>query len=626
MSCPFRRLRDLTTKANPVGRGGFSGRIGRVIGQRHFAEGVLALQLLVTCAGWYVFESQMASWLPHIIIVPAGVVINLLLYYIIHSLTRREKAIAAKAAAMSEEIRRSAERYRAVVDTAVDAIVLADQRGTITSFNRAAEKIFGYAAHEVLGRSVHVLMDGDQATAHDRQMSRFVETGAAHVVGISREVEGRRKDGTAFPLLLSLASWRSGPDEIGFTAIMRDITEQKNAQRALEKSEHQLQTIMDCATDFAIFQVDLSRRIVKWNKGTEHILGYSAAELDGLSADRLFLEEDLKDGIPKKIAESAIRRGHQETECWHLRKDGRIFWGSGVVQPIFDGAEVTGMAVVLRDTTSQRAGTELIQLAKEQAEIAVWRESELRARIEASNQELKTANEGLQKFASIVAHDLRAPLKRIDGFINALREDCGDRIGAEGHEMLTRINHGAVRMKLMLDSMLDYSRYNARALSGKTADLASVVSGVIDNCDFQGFEPCIKVNVGAIPQLPGDPLLLAHVFQNLIGNAIKFRRDDDLRIDIDVIPGPDEICVSVADNGIGIEPQFADRVFDMFCRLHNDDEYEGIGIGLTVCRKIVNDHGGRIWVDKTYQRGARIVMTLPCANDNVEAQRSVDAA
>ena len=142
----------------------------------------------------------------------------------------------------------------------------------------------------------------------------------------------------------------------------------------------------------------------------------------------------------------------------------------------------------------------------------------------------------------------------------------------------------------------------------------------------RGFEPCIKVNVGDIPQLPGGPLLLAHVFQNLIGNAIKFRRGDDLRIDIDVMPGPQEVCVSVTDNDIGIEPQFADRVFDMFCRLHNDDEYESPGIGLTVCRKIVNDHGGRIWVDKNYQGGARIVMTLPCANDNVKAQRSVEAA
>ena len=611
MSCPFRILRGRTTSnVSRVGRIGRGSYLSRITDFRFFAECVLASLLLVTGVGWYVFRHEMAFWLP-LVIVPAGVVINLLLYFIIHSLTRREKAIATKAAALSAEIQRSAERYRAVVDTAVHAIVLADERGIITSFNRAAEAIFGYAAYEVLGRNVHVLLEQTEAAAHDDHIRRFVETGNAHVVGINREVEGRRKDGTLFPLYLSLASWRSGPNEVGYTAIMRDITEEKNAQRALEKSEHQLQTIMDCATDFAIFQIDLKRRIIKWNKGTEHILGYSAEELDRLDTDRLFLEEDLKDGLPKRIAASAIGRGRQETECWHLRKDGRIFWGSGVVQPIYDGSRVIGLTVVMRDTTPQHAGAELQRLAKEQAEAAAWRESELRGRIEASNQELRCANEGLQKFASIVAHDLRAPLKRIDAFIDALREDYGGQLGDEGNEILARINRGAVRMKLMLDSMLDYSRYNAKAFSGKTADLASVINGVIENCDFQGFESFIKINIDGVAQLPGNSLLLAHVFQNLIGNAIKFRRGDDLRIDIDVTPGLHEYSVSVTDNGIGIEPQFADRVFDMFCRLHNEDEYEGTGIGLTVCRKIVNDHGGCIWVDQSYDGGARIVMTLP---------------
>ena len=429
-----------------------------------------------------------------------------------------------------------------------------------------------------------------------------------------------------FHCICRCASWRSGPDEIGFTAIMSDVTEQRNAQRALEKSERQLQTFMDCATDFAIYQLDLEHRIVKWNKGAEAILGYSAAEMDGLHIDRLFPEEDVLEGRPGLILAHATTYGRQETEGWQLRKDGRIFWASGVVQPIFDGSEVTGMAVILRDQTSRRAGAELVQLAKEQAESAASKESELRSTIEASNLELKAANEGLQKFASIVAHDLRAPLKRIDAFIDALREVYGGQLGGDGNEILTRINRGAVRMKLMLDSMLDYSRYNAKAFSGKTADLPKVIKDVIDNCDFQQFESHIRVNANDVPHLKGDPILLAHVFQNLISNAIKFRRDDGLRIDIDVRSGPKLVTVCVTDNGIGIEPHFADQVFDMFYRLHNEDEYEGTGIGLTVCCKIINDHRGRIWADKSYEGGRRIILTLLPANDEPVAQPSLTAA
>ena len=261
----------------------------------------------------------------------------------------------------------------------------------------------------------------------------------------------------------------------------------------------------------------------------------------------------------------------------------------------------------------------MLELAKEQAETTIQMESELREKIENSNFELKAANEGLQKFTSIVAHDLRAPLRRIDAFTDALREDCAGQLDENGNEILTRINRGVSRMKLMLDAMLDYSRYNAKAISGKTAELSSVIDHVIESCDFQQFESRIHVNVRGVPRLKGDPILLAHVFQNLIGNSIKFRRDDDLRIDIDATSTEKQVTISVADNGIGVEPHFADQVFDMFYRLHDEDEYEGTGIGLTVCRKIINDHGGRISIDKNYEGGTRVVMTLFPARDDEQA-------
>ena len=153
----------------------------------------------------------------------------------------------------------------------------------------------------------------------------------------------------------------------------------------------------------------------------------------------------------------------------------------------------------------------MLELAKEQAETTIQMESELREKIEYSSFELKAANEGLQKFTSIVAHDLRAPLRRIDAFTDALREDCAGQLDEDGNEILTRINRGVSRMKLMLDAMLDYSRYNAKAISGKTAEPSSVIDHVIESCDFQQFESRIHVNVRGVPRLKGDPILLAHV-------------------------------------------------------------------------------------------------------------------
>lgn len=186
------------------------------------------------------------------------------------------------------------------------------------------------------------------------------------------------------------------------------------------------------------------------------------------------------------------------------------------------------MAVVLQDRTKQRDNDETLRLAKEQAEAAAFVESHLRGEIEAANIDLVAANRGLQQFTSIVAHDLRAPLKRIDAFMIALREDYTDRLDDEGKEMMTRVSRGAARMELMLDSLLDYSRYNADAIGGKSADLAHIVKGVIESCDFDTVESKININVADAPRVKGDPLLLAHVFQNLIGNAIKFRRGEQV--------------------------------------------------------------------------------------------------
>ena len=616
MSRPVHELRPRTGLGVVRGRVARSvGRLIRVIDQSPVTA--LTFVLISVCAAWYYSSHENIDVLQSLL-AAAAIIIFLLTCIVLN--TRRLNKSTVKAELLSGEIKHNDALYRAVVDTAADAIILADQRGTVLSFNRAAEQIFGYSEKEVMRQNVRILMPEDQWTAHQGYLKRSRETKAPHIVGVGRVVEGRRKDGTLFPLHLSIAEWNSGADEIGFTAILRDITLQQQVQQALIESESQIRLIMDCATDYAIYQIDLDDRMVKWNKGTERILGYSTDELRGFDINRLFPHG--KTGETECVQATApIDLERYETEGWRVRKDGSRFWASGVVQPILDStAKVIGMAVVLQDRTKQRDNDETLRMAKEQAEAAAFVESNLRGEIEAANIDLVSANRGLQQFTSIVAHDLRAPLKRIDAFMTALREDYTDRLDDEGKEMMTRVSRGAARMELMLDSLLDYSRYNADAIGGKSADLAHVVKGVIESCDFETVESKININVADAPRVKGDPLLLAHVFQNLIGNSIKFRRGEQVCIDIDAMASGDVVLMSVTDNGIGIEPRFADQVFDMFARLHDEDEYEGTGIGLTVCRKIVTDHGGRIWIDPDYDAGTRIYVTLQPAAGERQAE------
>ena len=257
----------------------------------------------------------------------AGMAIFLLFCFVVKTRLRL-KSTAAKTALMSGEIKRGGELYRAVVDNAADAIVLADQRGIVLTFNRAAERIFGYS--EVGSRWP------ERQIAHPaRSMGNPSEESGAivstsdipHIPGIGRVVDGRRKDGTLCPLHLSMAEWSNGPDEVGVTAILRDITKPLQVQQALVESERRIRQIVDCATDYAIYQLDLDDRMVKWNTGTERILGYSAEELDGMDFRRFFPDEFTGELEAEQTAIAPLDLEGHETDGWMLRRDGNRFLG-----------------------------------------------------------------------------------------------------------------------------------------------------------------------------------------------------------------------------------------------------------------------------------------------------------
>ena len=268
-----------------------------------------------------------------------------------------------------------------------------------------------------------------------------------------------------------------------------------------------------------------------------------------------------------------------------------------------------------------------LRSAKEKAEQAALNEVALRTSTQESNAKLKVANDGLLKFTSIVAHDLRSPLKRIESFIGILRDDYRKAFDEEGKDILVRIERGSTRMRLMLDSLHNYAKYSDVSIQGKTANITKVVENAIENLGEEIGDARIKIDVGANCSVRGDSILLGHVVQNLISNSVKFRGKSQPEISIATKSLVDDlVALSVSDDGIGIEPEYADKVFDMFARLHNEDEYEGTGIGLAVCKKIVVDHGGDIRVDTSWREGTRIILTLQLATDEeLKIQESLAA-
>ena len=267
--------------------------------------------------------------------------------------------------------------------------------------------------------------------------------------------------------------------------------------------------------------------------------------------------------------------------------------------------------------------TDELHLAKVRAERSAEQEILMRKRAQQVSQSLQDSNLELTRFASIIAHDLRAPLKRIECFVDVLNEDFDEQLSIEGRDVAERIKKNSSRMRSMLDSLHEYTKVGNSRIKKERINLREIVAETVTTFRDIGYSEDMKCLVPDDLEILGDHNLIQNVLQNLIGNSIKFRGEKPLSITISGHRTADgTIELSIEDNGIGIEPQFAAKVFEMFTRLQNEELFEGSGIGLAVCRKIVRDHGGEISVCTDKRDGTLILMKFP----ELEKERPRSAA
>jgi PAS domain S-box-containing protein len=376
--------------------------------------------------------------------------------------------------------------------------------------------------------------------------------------------------------------------------------------------------ITDTAAEVVILTNDQDKILSFDPTAVTKVFGYSAGELIGSDIRALLPEmgqathDELLSRFRSQPDGIASRWDHSVSG---RRKNGKTVPLDLLIAEGRDRAGARCFTWVMRDVTERvRINAELCAIV-EQASAAAEVERQLSQQLWISNEELKIANEGLQKFTSIVAHDLRSPLRRIEAFVEVLQKDFRESVDDEGQDILNRISNGAARMRSMLDSLLQYSRYNSMAIAGKTARFEDVVGDALSAFDMEATGVDLRIVADRVGELKGDPVLLSHVLQNLVGNALKFRREVSPSIVVEAKQTGLEVSISVTDNGIGVEPRFADKIFEMFYKLHDDDEYAGTGIGLTICRKIINDHGGQIWLDTGHKGGARFVFTVQATGE-----------
>ncbi len=373
-----------------------------------------------------------------------------------------------------------------------------------------------------------------------------------------------------------------------------DITERKHAEAALRNSEGRYRTLFEYAPDGILIADDQSNYLDA-NETICRMLGYTHAELVGLNATDIIDTSEIQYIAP---ALETIKRSADYHREWKFRrKDGSVFPAEVIATMMPDG-NLMGM---IRDITERKRAEAQIQQLN----------SELEQRVIERTAQLAAANQELEAFSYSVSHDLRAPLRAMNGFAGIVLEEFGPQLNADGRRYLERIHNGGQRMGELIDDLLAFSRLNRQPLHRQRVDTAQLVQAVRDDTAPEQADRPIQWQIGPLPICDGDPALLKQVWVNLISNAIKYTRGrQPAVIEIGSEPQRGTDVFFVRDNGTGFDMQYADKLFGVFQRLHRADEFEGTGVGLAIVQRVIHRHGGRVWAEAAEGRGATFYFTL----------------
>ncbi len=483
----------------------------------------------------------------------------------------------------------SEEIFRLLVESVTDyAIFVLDPSGHIATWNPGAQRFKGYLPHEIIGK--HFSIFYPESDIQSRKPWRELEV-ATEVGRFEDEGWRIRKDGTRFWANVVITRLLSSDGTLlGFGKITRDLTDRR-------MSDQRYRMLVEGVQDYAIYGLDVNGNVNGWNVGAERIKGYSADEIVGQHFSRFYTPEDVAVGMPQKVLETARTERHFEGEGWRVRKDGTRFWSSVVVTAIFDEeGNLTGYSKVTRDITDRKKLMDQISAHALELEQRI-------AEREATNAELEA-------FSYSVSHDLRAPLRAIDGFSEALMEDHAGQLDAEGLDFLQEIRGAARRMTSLVQDLLTYSRLGRVELPLTEVNVGMLAESVV----AETGEDAKYIRI----EIPSGIAVLAHestvrqVLSNLVSNALKFRRPDSTpKVTIGANRNGERVRIMVTDNGIGIAPTHHDRVFKVFERLHSGDQFPGTGIGLAIVQRAVTRMGGTMGLQSELGKGSTFWVELP---------------